>query len=140
MGCDIHLHQEVKINGVWHHYGHPDIDRDYPLFSKMAGVRPQPGIDPISPPRGLPDDVTVLTRLDSDDWCGYSHSWLSAEEIATLFAYAANEIWQTAGWFHTQFGELFDCNWGDFWRYQGQDHGELLRAIEDVRFVFWFDN
>lgn len=27
MGCDIHLHIEVKINGAWEHYATPRVDR-----------------------------------------------------------------------------------------------------------------
>lgn len=38
MGCDIHLHAEVKIKNAWHHYAHPSVPRSYPLFSIMAGV------------------------------------------------------------------------------------------------------
>lgn len=63
MGCDIHLHTEVKINGVWHHMGAPSVPRNYRLFAKMAGVR---GIEtPIAEPRGLPGDATLLTRRDA---------------------------------------------------------------------------
>lgn len=39
MGCDIHLHQEVKINGEWHHYRLAEMPRNYEVFEKMAGVR-----------------------------------------------------------------------------------------------------
>ncbi len=37
MGCDIHLHTEVKIANVWHRYGCPSVDRNYRVFAKMAG-------------------------------------------------------------------------------------------------------
>lgn len=39
MGCDIHLHIEIKMNGLWRHYSMPHIERDYCLFGVMAGVR-----------------------------------------------------------------------------------------------------
>ena len=42
MGCDIHLHAEIKVNGKWEHYAHPHIRRDYRLFAKMASVRNAP--------------------------------------------------------------------------------------------------
>jgi len=39
MGCDIHWHSEVKVDGVWHHHSNPRISRDYWLFALLAGVR-----------------------------------------------------------------------------------------------------
>jgi len=90
MGCDIHLHIEVLIDGKWEHYSAPCIWRDYPLFTKMAGVRDYDGsIAPISLPKGMPDNASLITvleykRIDSD---GHSHSWLSLKEIGELIAW-----------------------------------------------------
>ena len=48
----------------------------------MADVR---NIDPISKPRGIPEDATFLTKFACDDYV-HSHSWLNAEEIFILYS------------------------------------------------------
>ncbi|KKK61066.1 hypothetical protein LCGC14_3018060, partial [marine sediment metagenome] len=86
MGCDIHAHIEIKVGGEWHHYSQPMVDRDYRLFTRMAGVR-KSDVEPISAPRGLPQDITFTTRFDAEQhWGedGHSHSWLSCKELAAL--------------------------------------------------------
>ncbi len=145
MGCDIHLHTEVKINGVWHHYGCPNMDRNYSVFAKMADVRNGRDITPISQPRGIPDDATTLTKYDRERWDGdgHSHSWLGAAEIAVLFDFINTELnladrrFKTVGWWcEENFGYLFGNTWGGFTRYPD----ERPEGLEDIRFVFWFDN
>jgi hypothetical protein len=141
MGCDIHLHIEVKIHGRWEHYSLPNVPRHYRLFTKLAGVREQPGIQPISSPRGLPEDVTYLTKYDAkqlgDD--GHSHSWIDAKEIAQLVD--SQKDWRYPGddveiGCNDLFGWLFGGTVGGFDEYP-DDRPE---GLEDVRFVFWFDN
>ena len=85
MGCDIHVHTEVKIDGVWHHYGNPWVARNYALFGLMAGVRDGEQ-EPIVQPRGLPANATELTVFCARKWGndGHSHSWLGADEIEAL--------------------------------------------------------
>ena len=90
MGCDIHLHQEIKVDGKWEHYRACNVPRDYRLFCKMAGVRSsschgEPN-EPISTPRGVPGDISVVTKISLDRWSadGHSHSWLNAAEIAEV--------------------------------------------------------
>jgi len=96
MGCDIHgVFQRFdpeteKWVEIPSEYGQ---DRDYQLFSVLAGVRNyhlEP-IEPISRPRGLPED------FDWDDseyptrsvWLGdHSHSWLSGEEMLEWYSSA----------------------------------------------------
>ena len=139
MGCDLHLHTEIKINGKWECYGSPSVTRWYELFYKMAGVRGTGNehIRPISPPKGLPEDCSTVTQFDAqhrgED--GHSHSWFSAEEIVEL-----EEWWKEryeVSWEgpETKWGWFFGNSWGDFIRYP-EDTPE---GIEDVRFVFWFD-
>jgi len=75
MGCDIHLHVEFKVAGLWYHYSHPRVERDYRLFGKMAGVRDVYDEDTMVQPRGLPGNATFTTRLDSEvHWA--SGEWL----------------------------------------------------------------
>jgi hypothetical protein len=140
MGCDIHLHTEVKINGVWHHYGTPSVDRNYQLFAKMAGVRGDER--PIAEPRGLPSDATELTKYDCRQWDrdGHTHSYLTAEEIYQLMEWGKAQGFYgkplPAFWEGNQFGWLFGNDWSGFTKYPDKRRP----GLEDVRFVFWFDN
>lgn len=141
MRCDIHLHTEVKVQGVWQHYGHPNIDRRYGLFAKMAGVRDCPAwkTEPISAPKGVPHDMSIVTAISHENWMddGHSHSWLDAQEICALEDWYREKIqgeWEDR--FDSQFGCLFGNQWSDFVRYRN----EVPEQIEDIRFVFWFDN
>ncbi len=150
MGCDIHLHTEVKINGVWHHYGCPQVWRSYNLFAKLANVRnyEDPGspeyIEPISEPRGLPEDATAVTKYDSDRWGvdGHSHSWIGAQEIAQVAEWAKKRGMEKAPngmegfWESDMFGYLFGNDWSGFTKYPD----ERPEGLEDIRWVFWFDN
>lgn len=57
--------------------------RNYTLFSILAGVRNYDELEPISPPRGIPEDASVdyleeVNRLEGD---GHSHSWFTLKEI-----------------------------------------------------------
>lgn len=146
MGCDIHLHTEVKINDKWHHYGAPNVRRNYALFAKMAGVRNGNGIEPIAEPRGIPTDATELTQYDCAHWNGdgHSHSYLTAPEIAELSEWAQSDEQEFSFdrpskvlfWESDTFGYLFGNDWSGFTKYP-KDRPE---GLEDVRFIFWFDN
>lgn len=135
MGCDIHAHVELKINGQWHHYDQPRIQRDYKLFARMANVRNEDGITPISEPRGLPDDITFIVKFDSDH-CGsdgHSHSYLTSEEMAELDRECQNSD-SYADW--VTFGYLFGGHYCYYFDYPD----ERTEGVEDFRLVFWFDN
>ena len=139
MGCDIHLHTEVKIGGEWHHYSTQSVPRNYTLFALMAGVRGREGITPISMPKGLPEDASFLTKFDANWWRadGHSYSWLGAEEIAKLYDVVQDQIDLQAA-----FGYCFGGYWSSFHEYRGNlENGcGISNEVEDVRFVFWFDN
>lgn len=144
MGCDIHAHTEVKINGQWHHYAALYIDRNYDLFGRMADVRTREDIKPISKPRGVPDDISFLTRFDMERWGrdGHSHSWLSGEEIESLTEWHKNLPYRDTStreddyfWVNRHFGFLFGNGW-DVKKYPGSQP----IGVEDSRVVFWFDN
>lgn len=113
MGCDIHLVTEAKIEGKWQRvlvmcgcdwcdgkkasargedcYGCKGTgrregydSRNYEAFAILAGVRGD--ATAISPPRGLPKDLSVVDRDDEDDdaavWLGdHSYSYLGLDEL-----------------------------------------------------------
>lgn len=134
MGTDIHLHTEVKIDGKWHHYSAPNFGRNYCIFEKMAGVRGCMN-KAISPPKGLPDDISLITYIDSRDSGGHSHSWLGSEEIKQLSRWIREQNWT---WPYNDLeyqwsGYCFGSEWG-------YAHKYVDFNLQDVRFVFWFDS
>lgn len=141
MGCDIHFHTEVKINGKWEHMSAPSLDRWYAMFEKMAGVRGDEA-NAISPPKGLPSDVSLVTAIEYARWGSDAHSasWFDDKEIKQL------EDW-LEGWHKKErpedfyypeqdWGYCFGAGYGDFSKYDDTHPA----GVEDVRFVFWFDN
>jgi hypothetical protein len=150
MGCDIHVHTEIKVGGQWHHYSQPRISRSYWLFALMAGVRTSEVVpQAMFPQRGLPEGLSFTTQLSADEWeaDGHSHSWLTGSEMAKVIAEydrlrydAAKQKEDRESWFsleHECFGYLFGNGW-DF--NPDEDHGEAYPScVEDVRVIFWFD-
>jgi hypothetical protein len=131
MGCDIHLHVEVKVMGKWEHWNAPRVIRCYPLFAKMAGVRSNGNERPIAEPRGLPADMHPLTEWDLKNTADHSHSWLNKDEIEQLMK-----------WWESQY-ELRNMPFeptvmGGY--LVGDSYSDLPEGIEDVRIVFGFDS
>ena len=144
MGCDIHLYGEIKVNGQWLLYTQPNVDRCYAMFEKMAGVTGDVR-KAIAPPRGLPADISSATRFcaDYDGPDGHSHSWLSSDEILELVEWCERELkpyrakFMNRWDFESETGSyLFGNSWAGFKKYPG----DRPKGVEDVRFVFWFDN
>lgn len=96
MGTDIHCHLERRAAAgqPWERVADAAVvsDRNYNLFAIMAdvrngrgfaGVKTGDGFEPISSPRGLPEDCTSGVREDADGWGidGHSHSWLTVADI-----------------------------------------------------------
>jgi len=140
MGCDIHVHIEVKINDEWLYYAPAPINRNYELFARMANCGRRTDITPIAPNRGLPIDVTQMTHIHRLYWGidGHSTSWLGEHEIAIL-----EEEFKDLGKFSRPHGFLSDNKIYLFGNYVGgrqkypEDYPEF---IQDVRIIFWFDN
>lgn len=147
MGCDIHMHIEVMVAGKWEHYAAPSVDRWYRLFGLMAGVR-NTEVAPISKPKGFPEDASIVTKLIYEDEKLDAHtvSWLNHDEIIKLED--TLEKWseesEAGKWpqYDLEFGVLHTYLSGNsftaHWRYD--DCRYLPEGIDDVRFVFWFDN
>jgi len=146
MGCDIHLHIEVMVNGKWEHYAAPSIDRWYRLFGLMAGVRDHDET-PIAQPKGFPADASIVKKLLREDYGGNGHtnSWLDHDEIMQLedklkeWEKEDKVKWPgydlEASILHAYLG---GNGFTSHWRYD--DVPYLPEGITDVRFVFWFDN
>ncbi len=143
MGCDCHLHMEIKTKGHdrWLHWGQVSPTRSYAMFAKMANVRNfGEDIEPIADPRGLPKDITLETQIDAGLWGrdAHSHSYLDAEEIGELVKFYDECAGKRFG-FEYDFLErqyLFGNPW-TCWKKYPEDNRAGVTA---VRFVFWFDN
>lgn len=101
MGCDIHLWVETFDGAMWkfaHPYRicgegreswvvweEPYPERNYYLFALLADVRNGGSIKlrPISPPKGIPSDLSEIGSRICREWGpeGHSHSWLVADEL-----------------------------------------------------------
>lgn len=146
MGCDIHSHFEVKINGKWEHYSTPDINRNYRLFEKMAGVRGSVS-NAIAPPKGLPDDISLVTKVAANQMGldGHTHSWLSSSEFKEVYyfhkaLYDQDTREDSTKWWEVdvaQYGYLFNNGFEDF---EPGNSDIYPKELEDFRLVFWFDN
>jgi hypothetical protein len=122
MGCDIHILAEVRVDGKWQKVGSvfvsdysfekgklvdaPYSGRNYDLFAILANVRngygfagcdTGDGFNPISTPRGLPDDVSPEMKKYSNEYGidGHSHSWLTLRE---LIDFDWNQTTKQRGW------------------------------------------
>jgi len=140
MGCDIHLHIEVKINEKWEHYACPSVNRFYRLFEKMAGVRGDIG-DAISPPKGLPKDATTITMLDYNqmEYEAHSESWLGIDEIILLDEWSRS-IDPKEMAYDLEY-EILNCYLfgSSFASIKLYPEDNYIPGLTDVRFVFWFD-
>lgn len=138
MGCDLHLHTEVKIDGLWIHYSAPNVKRCYKLFALMAGVRNDRGIRPVAQPKGLPENISQVTRLDYELMGKDAHtpSWLSASELVELEKRLNGQFAENEDIEYHLVGYLFRNSWAGFQLYPN----DRPPFLEDVRWVFWFDN
>lgn len=86
MGCDIHLHAEVKVDDRWEYFGNHSFGRYYTVFAYMAQCGRNANIEPIVDNKGFPENANPLTRLYIGDHLDdlHSHTWLDKEEIANL--------------------------------------------------------
>lgn len=129
VGCDIHLHVEVKVDGKWEHWSAPTTGRWYRLLGLLAGVRGEES--PVFEPRGCPTDASALTKLDYEAEGADAHtpSWLSWEEMETVFRRFNKDLPQDQRVYMDS--EFLHC-----WRPSFGPNEEEPEA----RIVFWFDN
>lgn len=129
MGCDIHEYVEVNIGGKWIYIGGIVLPRNYLLFSVLADVRNYDNVECVTGDhRGLPEDIDPVLEQMSEEYGsdGHSHSYLypdeldKAEKIYYSHADSANRDWP-------------EC-------LRNLRSLTKMEGINDVRFVFWFDN
>ncbi len=174
MGCDIHTAVEVKrsqdaalqVRGdKWVYISEPMFpgwkegtftkepfdDRDYGLFGFLADVRNYSAVPPLSPPRGLPDDVSDEVR-EMSDWQGgyHSHSWFTLKELLDFdYSQSSEDRRYTDekgnGGATAEPGKGETTTYREFFSETFFRDLEILNQCfgekpEDVRVVFWFDN
>jgi len=92
MGTDIHMYVEIDRGKGWEtgdewDSGHVPYDlqvytgRNYRLFSRLAGVRRDWDIEPISKLRGIPEDACREVRRLWNDYGEHTPTWLRLDEI-----------------------------------------------------------
>lgn len=141
MGCDIHVHGEVKINGKWEHWTAPKVTRDYNLFTKMAGVRDcGHNIKPLSEDRGIPEDASAVTLFawNAEKADAHSATWLSGAELDELEEWYATFPDEGRSWkslCHHVIGYVFGNGWN-----VAASPEDYPAGVEDARLIFWFDN
>ena len=177
MGCDIHSFAERKINGEWTKVGDhftlgewekqyykkdksdsPFDWRNYSMFGFLAGVRNYDHCDPISLPKGIPDDTCDYIRDEYEEsLMGYhSASYLTVKEL-TDFNYdkkfwnrrVSKTVHYDGGGSYTNGAALAEKGEGEIVTYRenlGETFFKHLKELQelgdpkDVRIVFWFDS
>jgi len=88
MGCDMHVSVEWKWKDSkqWNHATNFEVNRNYPLFAKLANVRNYNEIIPISLPRGMPENYTKETQEYQERHSNHNLTWISEDEIRFTFS------------------------------------------------------
>ena len=99
----------------------------------MAGVRNYP-VEPISRPRGIPDDVCSSIRDSFESWGCDAHtpSWYTLCELKIAQKTLDERVLQ----------ELIDAIEQRYFQSENYGYKKLLSEDEEkrIRLVFWFDN
>jgi hypothetical protein len=134
MGCDIHGYIEIKIDGQWVTYSRLEIDRDYDLFGKIAGVR-RGDIEPVALPRGIPSDVAAVVNLEIARDNYHSFTWLTLEEMEMIQMW-----WHECRNNKASYKEPWGCYlFGNDFSRRSLTEWDIPR-VTDVRAIIWFDN
>lgn len=137
MGCNIHGFIETKEypnsdTRQWWSVHEIPYTRNYAFYAAIAGVRNYLEITPISEPRGIPHDASLMSEATSkeDGADGHTHSWLTYKEIKEYDWLQNIGDKMLIDNIHTHFKSLMNEM-----RFLSGYYGE-----EGVRMVFWFDN
>lgn len=104
----------------------PYNGRNYVLFAILADVRNGFGIEPITAPRGIPEDASAFYKREVEKWGadGHSHSWLTLDELRR-FDWGKDA--DSVGYFLTETMPRLEAI-------------EKRDDVEEMRLVFFFDN
>jgi hypothetical protein len=153
MGTDIHGFIEARFDdGNWYAVNKIDFNRNYILFGIMAGVRCTELLH--QKPKGLPEDVSKVTKFYSDDFGKYAHtrSWLTIKEmhyhILDAFINSYDEVrhYSNAKYTYPDLISSMDDFTQALFPYYFEDDLErvwkCLHPLElnKTRIVFWFDS
>ena len=107
------------------------------------------GITPISVPKGIPEDATELTKLHVEKYGvdGHAHSWFGPKEISELHKFIESPD-NPESWFKGRYGERLLWSHDNMPYFMGNhlsgffDYPEDWKdtGVEDVRYIFFFDN
>jgi len=168
MGCDIHGVIEYHTGHRWWAFAILHLDRNYEMYSHLAGVRsygPREAIVPLVAPRGYPPDLSCRGKSEAlyfistttDDH--YINPETAKQYLSSGWSqhygkhYITNPDYHSPGWVTTsELQRILDDY--DQWCKANQVIGqsdmiavhammaqlELLNGADCVRFVFWFDN
>lgn len=160
MGCDIHLfieHKDKQYNH-WEGFGGKiNPGRNYDIFTRLCGVRNYQKEEPITFPRGLPEDISWRANDENtlfiDDSCadndGHCSKKQADEWVKQGYSKRVSEHrithpdWHSHSWATAEELEkaLTNSNYVDSeWTAVliVLKHFESLG--EEARIVFWFDN
>lgn len=138
MGASIHCHLEVFDGDKWYHWSAPCIYRDSIFFDLVAEIYGK--LDSIVPLRGLPDDMSEVTKIcyeqDKESYYPHHEGWLSAQELDLLQL----RLVQYYKKIPTKNPREYDLEDHYFHTYIHGNSIVLHQGWEDARFIFWFDN
>jgi hypothetical protein len=173
MGCDIHMYVEYKSKedkDWWRPWGGCiNPNRDYGMFSLLAGVRGEVGARLQLKPKGLPSTLGYEAEIDSrlfiveegeavecEDCCSLecAKRWAAKyPECKIIYRdkkpyQVMNPDWHDYSWLTVQeFQQVIDNYDKTFADASCIHYKALLSAMQelhkggyDVRVVFWFDN
>jgi hypothetical protein len=139
MGTDMVVHTEVMINGEWHHYGCPYIERNYALFAMMADVRNEDGeyeplgFEIIELSETVMTDTTLrLIKLDENYDPAFGNIYrLNLPQIKELVKWYESTYppSQKPHGLEGVFGYVIHNGWA----------GIPNKQVQDARFIFYFD-
>lgn len=153
MGCDIHGFLEVRKNGKWElaelKGKQPFSQRHYITFGFLAGVR-RHNIPTVKHTSGLPTDSEYLNSLSENIYMGYAGSKYiqntRREEIYNDMDYHSHgfvllkdlsefDYDQVVSDYNESLENLLGVNF-----FEDIYTMRKLGGVEDVRFIYWFDN
>jgi hypothetical protein len=167
MGCDIHFYVEKPTADGWEYVAPPAgldqfseqygctprffHDRDYVVFSWLAGVRNDGSIEPIAEPRGMPDGVSkfvheentlrIVPEDDEDEEGTCTADQARRWGCEIVDGRATHPDWHSHSWLTVR--ELlaaFEERTDQPFRHFKKTVTEIVaHAGLDARVVFWFD-